>query len=147
MPRIINFRKNYHSKSAGLPRYVYALVDPNDSRIRYVGCSYNPAKRMEQQLGEARMRRESHDFAKYPDNFPPRLYWLNNLLDTGDVPIVVILEECSYEEWRERENAWIVKLHEAGANLTNIRTAAGCDNIEHDNYQRRSFSTRYIIRG
>lgn len=125
-----------YSKNGNSPRFVYALVDPRSSRIRYVGCSYNPKKRMESQLTEARARRSNPKYAKVPDNFPPRLRWLTELIDGGNSPIVVILEECEYSEWRERENYWIVTLHEAGADLTNIRTSAGFDNIEHENYRR-----------
>lgn len=137
-----HFRANYHSKSKNIPRFVYALVDPRDSRIRYVGCSYEPGKRLARQLDEARKRRKLSGMIKNPENMPPRLRWLNVLDDINERPIVVILEQCEYERWRERENHWIIKLHEAGAELTNVRTAAGYDNIKHPDYKRRVFTRR-----
>lgn len=112
--------------------WIYALVDPRDSRIRYIGKADNPHKRLLAHIGEAK---------KVPKmlNNPltiirPRYTWIHSLLLEGLQPIVVGIEKCPAENWREVENRWIFKLKEAGADLTNVKTIAGHPNFHNELY-------------
>lgn len=117
-----------YSKNGNKPRFVYALVDPRDSRIRYVGCSWNPQKRLFSHIADANRHRS-------PADGSPKVEWLHDLIQNDLRPIVVKLQECSpVANWLEVENEWIQRLVKAGAELTNVRTIAGYDNLNMERY-------------
>jgi len=77
--------------------YIYALVDPRNKSIRYVGwTSQLPEKRLCAHLSEARLGKISH-----------RYNWLRELLREDLKPEITILEEISYPEREEKERYWI----------------------------------------
>lgn len=91
---------------------VYILVDPRDSRVRYVGCTKKPIEqRVTDHLNEARMK----------DNRPKNV-WLRELLASGLKPIGVVLEEGFHGNTFD-EAVWTRLLLELGAPLTNVHNA------------------------
>ncbi len=87
---------------------IYALADPRDDSIRYVGCSSDPAKRLREHLRSK------------ADNNEEKMAWIAELRDASMLPRLVILEEVedSQRAW-EREDRWILYHLHGGEPLTN----------------------------
>lgn len=81
--------------------YIYALLDPCTNIIRYVGKSISPNKRYYQHL--------------HPKGFTHKDNWIRKLISNDLKPIIKILEECTEDNWEERECFWISSFE----NLTN----------------------------
>jgi DNA-binding transcriptional regulator YiaG len=89
---------------------VYALVDPRDQRIRYVGKTHRTAQR--------RLRRHLAPCYLTGDTHKER--WIRVLLAAGMEPTIVVLERCgSAEELVASERRHIARLRYEGAALTN----------------------------
>lgn len=92
---------------------VYALVDPRDSSVRYVGASANPVRRFRQHLDRAKQqerheiqdptnsRHRVHGKVGYEDHVALEL-WIRSLTDQGLKPDLRLLSDPS-EDWREIE--------------------------------------------
>ncbi len=101
--------------------YIYALLCPDEQKVRYVGKSLDPTARYKQHIA----------LADRPKDRPPsaRHRWLEELKDRGLEPELAILEvlECGEDETRhehdrrvdDAESRWIVTLAAAGHPLTN----------------------------
>lgn len=87
--------------------FIYALKCPITGRVRYIGKSNNPQKRLSRHLGEDRDR-NCH-----------RKTWLNSLTVRGLRPILEILSEVPESEWQAWECAYIEYFRESGCDLTN----------------------------
>jgi len=59
---------------------IYALVDPTDQKIRYIGKSKNPRSRYNQHLKESIQRQNTK-----------KKVWIKSLLDTDQRPELLIL--------------------------------------------------------
>ena len=69
-----------HSAVQSVPVYVYALLDPRDGALRYVGRSSNPAKRVRNHLN--------------PRQSGPRMTeWIQGLAAAGLMPDIAVLRE------------------------------------------------------
>jgi DNA-binding XRE family transcriptional regulator len=95
---------------------IYALLDPRDSTVRYVGMSRNAQRRLFQHLlGDSRNEDKNG--------------WIRELLDGGLYPTLHILEEIelqradvdAYSLACERERYWINAYLQSGAPLLNDR--------------------------
>ena len=97
------------SEPSGAEEYaIYALVDPRDDTVRYIGYSSNPTKRLGQHLeGKTTNRR----FVRWLDELH-QYRW-------GCVPRLVILEHVPRNMWDEAERRWIAYYRERG-NLLNV---------------------------
>jgi excisionase family DNA binding protein len=89
----------------------YALIDPRDRTIRYVGISKDARVRPAQHLNEVENRNRA---------------WLFDLKQQGFQPDIEILEIVTSDQdvislALEREEYWIQRFLDAGARLTNIR--------------------------
>ncbi|MFH1573715.1 MAG: GIY-YIG nuclease family protein, partial [Acidobacteriota bacterium] len=89
--------------------HIYALVDPRDGEIRYVGKADNPKKRCAQHVREAQHKSDSTE----------KLNWLRELAEKGLKPEVRVLETIPLEEWPDAEVGIIEQLRMEGAQLTN----------------------------
>lgn len=85
---------------------IYALIDPRDGAIRYIGKANDSAKRLKSHIRDARRRRT------------PVYDWLNKLMAMGLAPSVVILETC--EDWIEAEKRHIAQARAQGMRLLNV---------------------------
>jgi len=85
--------------------FIYALIDPRTDKIRYVGKSNNPQKRLCSHL------------SKTIDT--PKGRWITELKELSLQPIMEILEEVAADDWSDKEKQWIRKLTTEGCNLTN----------------------------
>lgn len=91
---------------------IYALTDPRDGRVRYVGKTVKPLeKRRLRHVSDIRCGRGSR----------PRRKWIGELLDEGLDPEIGLIEECDEDTWAERERFWIAYYRAYGNGLTNVQ--------------------------
>lgn len=97
------------------PVYIYALIDPVDGDIRYIGKSIRPVARA-----------CNHMQDKTPCH---RTHWLQSLKARGLKPDMVILERVEGAwPWQESERFWIAYGKRHGWRLTN--NTDGGDGVE-----------------
>lgn len=90
---------------------IYALIDPNGNHPRYVGQSSSGLERYRQHLKGLACR----DGCRY------KKFWVQQLLDRGDKPGVVILLSLPGPEYLDAaERFWIAELRARGCELTNL---------------------------
>ena len=89
-------------------QYIYALVDPRDDAIRYVGKSHRPERRLREHIKGARDGKKTHC-----------CNWLRELGREGVKPEMVLIEACTIDTWADREVFWIGEIGKF-ANLTNM---------------------------
>jgi hypothetical protein len=92
--------------------YIYALKDPRDHSVRYVGKSNHPHVRHYTHTHRLNTPCSSHG----------KRQWVTELRDSGAEPDLVILEEVPVAKWREFEEKWIRFYLERGEPLLNIPT-------------------------
>lgn len=86
---------------------IYALSDPRDLKIRYIGQSCNLKSRLKTMMTPSSA------------SSPGIKSWVADLRKDGLKPTVVILQETNQELAGELEQSWITCFKEAGANLLN----------------------------
>jgi len=90
--------------------YIYALVDPRNEDVRYIGKTGNLEKRL-----------RAHLRADPSEKSPLKNAWINQLKSLGLKPKQQILEQCSVDNWQERERYWQLFYEGLHAPLTNLR--------------------------
>lgn len=89
-----------------IERFIYALVDPRDDTVRYVGCAIDVEERFNQHLRDR--------------GNTPKCEWLAELKRHGLLPGLEILEVVDgFFGAFSREDYWISKMLSAGMPLTN----------------------------
>lgn len=88
--------------------YIYSLTDPRDGRIRYVGKTDNLKRRLRHHIHDALHRGEKNH----------RSNWLYNLVSTGQLPTMSVLESGD-GDWVVAEKKWIATFRAAGLDLVN----------------------------
>jgi group I intron endonuclease len=92
--------------------YIYALIDPRKpEEYRYVGWASNLRRRMIGHMSDARTGDKTY-----------KANWIRKIVSEGYNPEMIVLEECPFDIWAEREIFWIAKAKEDGHPLTNITT-------------------------
>jgi hypothetical protein len=66
--------------------FIYALIDPRDGQVKYIGKSNNPLQRL-----------VNHYHDKNPNK---KLNWILHLRDLGLKPELLILDEVPFEKWK-----------------------------------------------
>ncbi len=95
--------------------YIYTLSHPVTNEVRYIGKTINIKRRYKQHLYDKRTK-------SY------KCSWIISLRDIGLKPIMNIIEECTDENWEDRERYWIKQYD----NLTNTKEGGNGG----DNYKR-----------
>jgi hypothetical protein len=72
---------------------IYALIDPSDKYIGYIGKSKNIQERYSQHLKSKGSDKKSE--------------WVSSIIESGNTPELEIIEECDEEYLDEREKYWI----------------------------------------
>jgi group I intron endonuclease len=88
--------------------FIYGLVDPLSSQIRYIGKADNPAKRYFRHLRENIKNPRTH-----------KECWIASLLKNNLKPILEIIEETDAASWVEREKYYIAYYKSKKVDLTN----------------------------
>jgi len=84
--------------------FIYALIDPRDNHIRYIGKADDPVYRTFFQ----KHHKGSHvNEAKYSKLNTHKLNWLRSLLKVDLLPILEILDEVPKNNWQHWEKWWI----------------------------------------
>jgi len=87
---------------------IYALVDPIDKEIRYIGKSTLVQFRYYQHLNAA------------PGESNPLYKWMNQLIVKNLRPRLFVLEVCTEVDASDKEKEWIKKVNDTGARLLNF---------------------------
>lgn len=86
--------------------FIYSLSD--STGVRYIGKSNDPIARLKNHIKESRRRN------KYRKDS-----WIKSLLNSGNLPILNIIEEIEVEDWKSREAYWINFYKDQGCRLVN----------------------------
>lgn len=86
---------------------IYALKDPRNASVRYIGYAKSPSGRFIKHLSEARGCSHTH-----------KANWIRSLLRQGVKPELTVLES-GLSDPAKAERRWIAKFKAAGADLTN----------------------------
>lgn len=86
---------------------IYALIDPRNGNVRYVGRADDPQRRLQEHIRAGRTFARRH-----------AARWITGLISRGLLPIMKVLEVCSLDLWQERERYWIA--HYKREKLTNM---------------------------
>lgn len=87
--------------------FIYALVDPRTSGIRYIGKADDPERRLRQHVDQSKR-------GKYH-----RACWIRTLLSSGLLPVIQIVDEVLQTEWQSVEAAYIEYFINDGCDLVN----------------------------
>lgn len=87
---------------------IYALLDPRDNSLRYIGKANCSRKRLASHLRDMNSRDT------------PVYRWMRKLNSLGHRPVVEVLVVCSDEDWKSVERRAIQKAREAGVRLLNV---------------------------
>lgn len=87
--------------------YIYGLIDPRDKKIKYIGKTINPNKRLYSHLHDHKDHRVSNR----------RVNWIRSLIKYNLVPEMIILKICPLSEFEKYETEFI-KLYKSN-DLTN----------------------------
>lgn len=100
------------------PVKIYALADPRTKEIKYIGKTNRTLEaRLSQHLSQSIQEK----------NY--RANWIKSLIKQNLKPETILLEECSEENWAEREKFWISYGREQNWRLTNSTEGGeGCSN-------------------
>lgn len=106
--------------------FIYALEDPITNKIRYVGKSDNPQKRLYAHINRCKFLKTHKDC------------WLYGLLTKNYKPKLIILEKVRQCEWEKKEQEHISKYE----NLTNL-SIGGASNFgyKHSEKVKEKFSS------
>lgn len=89
---------------------IYALLDPRDMRCRYVGkTKHDVQKRLRGHINDAKRRAGEI----------PRFRWINALEKSGVLPLAVVLEKVSADDWQAAEQMWVCEMRHRFPDLLN----------------------------
>ena len=98
-----------------MPTYIYVLHCPLTDRIRYIGKTISPRRRLAAHISAARRNVAKHHTAA----------WIRQVLAADQTPVMQVIDEIKEgESWQEIERFWISQADEMGWDLTNS-TAGG----------------------
>lgn len=89
-------------------RTIYALSDPRDGQVRYVGVTAN-------------LRRRTYQHTSVPadGDFSHKSNWIRALQQDELQPCVTVLEKVDSDLWKDAERHWISHFRGIGCDLTN----------------------------
>ena len=89
-------------------KYIYALIDPLDNKVRYIGQTYNVTRRFSEHKREAlNQTRTKKD------------KWIVDVIKRGRHPCPIVLEEVKKEDSDDKEKKWIRYYKSKGVELVN----------------------------
>lgn len=104
----VRFQREYESKLVLSGHvFIYALVDPRDMTVRYIGKTVSPEDRLLAHLDATQ-------------NNGPLRRWILELSGLGRIPEMVTLEKCPGLAWEDAERYWIAWFRSRSAELYNI---------------------------
>lgn len=104
---------------------IYALTDPRDNTVRYVGKSNDPARRLSEHVASS-------------------MPWIAELRNLGLAPSMRIVDRASLEEWERAEQYWIAFYSRHGRLLN---TEVGGRGYIHAHRKRVKWAKRKLSQG
>ena len=89
--------------------FIYGLTDPRTGHVAYVGKAVDPQKRYLQ-----------HILGREDQKTTPKSAWIKHLLAMGEKPGLTIIEECTQDNWKDRERHHIAEHRAKNASLKNL---------------------------
>lgn len=86
---------------------IYALIDPRDGRVRYIGKANNAEARFKAHLREKR-------------RVTPVYCWIGKLRKLGLTPALNVISVCSACDWQNHERAAIAEARATSDGLLNV---------------------------
>lgn len=77
--------------------YIYALLDPRDNEVRYIGKTTNPKNRLSSHITECKREKSTHYRAK----------WIKSLLKDNLRPLIKFLKICPLSDFVKYETEYI----------------------------------------
>ena len=77
--------------------YIYALLDPSNNKIRYIGQTNNLKRRLNEHIYNSKKNNKNDHKSN----------WIKSLLSNDLEPQILLIEECSLDTSNEREIYWI----------------------------------------
>jgi hypothetical protein len=112
--------------------FIYALTDPVTDEVRYVGKADRVKERYLSHLREARSGKDSY-----------KCNWIRQLINNGQTPKLIVLEEITQDEWKKAEIYYIEEFKRLGHNLTNL--AKGGEGFETGYVQDHLFTMKKYL--
>lgn len=112
---------------------IYALTDPRDGEVRYIGKANDARKRLRGHLRDARRRRT------------PVYNWINKLARLGLEPGMTVLVECDPECWKDEERRLIAE-HRASGRLLNVAEGGDEPHCPLEVRRRNGAATLHMLR-
>jgi hypothetical protein len=97
--------------------FIYALIDPYDNQIKYIGKSDDPSIRLIEHI------RKSKYISTYKNN------WIKSLINKNVSPELMIIDEVLNTEWSFWEKHWISIVKSWGFKLTNLTDGGDGGNL------------------
>jgi len=114
--------------------FIYALKDPRDNKIRYIGKANDPHERYSNHINKCR------------DKNTHKRNWINNLRNEKLRPILEILEEVPIEEWKEFEKMYIKTYSDEGCDLMNYTEGGdGCTFGNKTSYKKGEGGKKIVM--
>lgn len=85
---------------------IYALIDPRDHSLRYIGKANSALKRLNSHLRDCTRRNT------------PVYRWIRKLVGLGCPPEILVLSEC--DDWQREERRLIASARDRGYKLLNV---------------------------
>jgi len=80
--------------------HIYALIDPIDNKVKYVGATNNIESRLKGHISSGKIATHAIRRGKRVD---VKTQWLHDLHQQGLIPLMKILDSCQIEQAQERE--------------------------------------------
>lgn len=113
--------------------FIYALIDPRDNQIRYIGKSNNPHKRFYEHLSDKSITHKTS--------------WIKSVIKSNNVPELLILDEVELESWDFWELFYYNYYKSLGFRLTNMcECGIGTTNVHPDTIKKRVKTLKENIR-
>lgn len=88
--------------------FIYALCCPCTGEVKYIGKSNNPKERLRAHTWSGKRTQSSH-----------KRNWVDKLKSNNLRPMLLVLEEVTLENWKEKEKYYIKYYKNLGCKLTN----------------------------
>jgi len=103
--------------------YIYALIDPRNGQVRYIGKANDPKQRKYCHINEKTTTRKAN--------------WIKNLKTNGYLPVLEIIDKVKKEEWQFWEMHYISLYRSWNFDLTNHTLGGeGCNVISEETREK-----------
>ena len=100
--------------------WIYALVDPRNKAIRYIGKAVDLKKRLAQHLSPSSLKKHTH-----------KNFWIKKLLALGLKPEIEPIADLHYlDDWAEEERLWIARLRSLSGHPKLTNSTDGGEGVE-----------------